>query len=187
MGKAEKATKAFARAIERDNAWFRDHPSVRVRRRDIDGAELPRRMRGRGIKSVIIERAGPSTFIRTFLDAQGQPIFSGIDMYEDQVVPSAPSHPVSIKPSDDGKTVSGISVNRDAALALDLHHFESTPNGTQYQRPASRLEVREALHPPPNANIADWGGTVTVSQVAPGVCTRSVELFRVVKSPRGLE
>ena len=88
--KTRKASRAFDAEIKRDCAWFRSNPAKTRLRRKVTGQELPRHLRRLGIVEVVIERAGPAKFVRTFFARDGWALASGIDELEDEAVPGAP-------------------------------------------------------------------------------------------------
>src|SRR5258708_7849235 len=106
-------------AIERDKTWFRDNPDKARRRRRVRWRELPASLRDLDIAEVVIERAGPRHFIRTFLDPRGRPVASGGDIYHTPVVPEAPEGTISMSQRGEcfvGKT--GYSAAEEALAAL---------------------------------------------------------------------
>ena len=72
-----KASRWAQAAFASDNAWFRDNRERFRLRRKIKPGELPRRLRKRGVAEVLIKRASPSTFVRTWLDVNGRTMGSG--------------------------------------------------------------------------------------------------------------
>ena len=176
--KTHSASRAFNQAIKRDNEWFRANPAARFRRRHVDGAELPRAMRGHGIRTVVIERAGPATFLRTYFDNQEKPLFSGCDFYDDQIGPSGPTYPISIR--HDGGAIQEMIVNREDVALADRELFEQHPGEREFTRPSTEEEIRHAAGPYADPN--QWCGVTTVKQIGPGFRTRRVELRRKKKA-----
>jgi hypothetical protein len=116
-----KASRCAQAAFASDNAWFRDNPERSRLRRKIKPGELPRRLRKLGIAEVLIERASPSTFVRTWLDVNGRPILSGADFYNEEIVPGAVARAISIR--QDGLCISD---NADIS-AIDREWFRAHP------------------------------------------------------------
>jgi hypothetical protein len=81
--RVHKASREAQAAFASDNAWFRDNPERSRLRRKIKPGELPRRLRNMGAAEVLIERAGPFTFVRTWFDKQGRPVVRSFDSYVD--------------------------------------------------------------------------------------------------------
>jgi hypothetical protein len=129
--KMHRVPRAFKQAIERDNEWFRANPAARFRCRHVEGAELPRAMRGHGIRTVVIERAGPSEFLRTFYDTQGRQVFAGFDNYYEQIGPPGPSYPIGIKHDDCG-AIQEMIVNREDVALADREWFEQHPGEPEW-------------------------------------------------------
>jgi hypothetical protein len=171
MKMSRRASAAFDKAIERDNQWFAANPIARSRRRKVDPAELPRRMRGRGIKTVEIGRAGPSRFVRTFLNAEGRPVFSGIDFYDDPIVPLAPEHPISIERNGENGEIKKVFVNRDPVAVADREWFEQHPGASEVHRAATEDELQSLA---PDADVDRFVGVTTVREISPGIRTRAV-------------
>ena len=84
-----KASRQAEAAFASDNAWFRDNPERSRLRRKIKPGELPRTLRKMGVAEVLIERASPSSFVRTFFDEQGRPVAAGFAPYDEEIVPGA--------------------------------------------------------------------------------------------------
>ena len=78
-----KASRQAEAAFASDNAWFRNNPEKARLRRKVKTGELPRRLRNMGATDVLIGRAGPSTFVRTWFDKQGRPVIGSFDSYAD--------------------------------------------------------------------------------------------------------
>ncbi len=153
-------------AIERDKAWFRDNPDKARRRRRVRWRELPASLRDLDIAEVVIERAGPRHFIRTFLDPRGRPVASGGDIYHTPVVPEAPEGTISM--SQRGECF----VGKTGYSAADREYFARHPDGTSYTRPITPEEMTLVATPPGYECI---GGTVLVTKVTETFRTRKVE------------
>jgi hypothetical protein len=170
--KNKKASRGFDAAIKRDCAWFQSNPGEIRLRRNVTGGELPRNLRGRGIAEVAIERATPATFVRTYFDNQGRPLFSGYDAYHDQIVPLASTHPISIQ--HNGETIQELFVNRTDVAVTDREWFKQHPGASEFKRSSTIDEIRATL--PPGADITRFAGTTTVRKVAPGIRERLVSV-----------
>jgi hypothetical protein len=164
--KTQKASRAFEAAIKRDCAWFQSNPARTRLRRKVTGRELPRSLRRLGIAEVVIERAGPAHFVRTFLNANGRTVASGFDQYMDQIVPGAPGHTITFSPGPLA------NVDRADVTSADREYFEWNPESTEYERDALPVELEQAQvtlgYKPPRS------GWVRVQQLAPGVRVREL-------------
>jgi hypothetical protein len=165
--KTVKTSRAFDAAIKRDCAWFQSNPAKTWLRRKVTSRELPRHLRRLGITDVIIERAGPAHFVRTFLDANGRTVASGIDEYKDQVVPGAPGHTITVTPGP------LVNVDRADVTSADREYFERNPNHDEYERDALPVELDQARS---SRGFRPPSGRIRVRQLAPGVRVR--ELLR---------
>jgi hypothetical protein len=163
----QKASRAFDAAIKRDRAWFKLNPAKTRLRRKVTGQELPRHLRGLGIAEVVVERAAPKRFIRTFFDHSGRPVVAGIDDFKDKVVPGAPEHTINVIP--DGLVV----VDRADVTAADREYFEQNPDSTEYERDALPVELEQSRS---SLGVQPRSGRVRVRQLAPSVRVR--ELLR---------
>ena len=161
----QKAFRAFEAAIKRDCVWFQSNPAKTRLRRKVTGRELLRHLRGLGIAEVVIERAGPAHFVRTFLNANGRTVASGFDQYQDQVVPGAPGHTINVIPS--GQVV----VDRADVTSADREYFEQNTDKDEYERDALRIELDQARSPP---GSRPRSGRVRVQQLGPGVRVREL-------------
>jgi hypothetical protein len=180
MKKPHKASRAFDAAIKRDREWFQSNPSKIKLRRKVTGQELPRHLRRLGIVEVVIERAGPATFVRTFLDGQGRPVLSGYDVYDHQIVPSAPTYPITIR--HNAKAVQKVLVNRTDVAMTDGEWFKQHPGESEFKRLSTEDEMRHDLAP--GSDITRFAGVTTVRQVAPGVRERIVSYTRESRKPQ---
>jgi hypothetical protein len=133
-------------------------------------------MRGHGIRTIVIERAGPATFLRTYFDAQERPVFSGPDLQDDQIGPSGPTYPISFR--HDGTAMQEMIVNRDDAVLADREWFERHPGNCEFSRPSTDEEIRATVQAWPDADPNEWCGVTTVEQIVPRFRTRRVELRR---------
>jgi hypothetical protein len=176
---AHKASRAFEAAIKRDCEWFQSNPGKTRLRRKVGSRELPRHLRGLGITEVVIERAGPAKFVRTFFNAQGRPVFGGYDLYDHQIVSSAPDHPITIR--HDGKTVQEIFVNRTDVALSDRERLKQHPGESEFKRLSTEDEIRPNLAP--GTDITRFVGVTTVRQLAPGVRERIVSHTREFRKP----
>jgi hypothetical protein len=165
--KTQKASRAFDATIKRDCAWFQSNPAKTRLRRKVTGQELPRNLRGLGIAEVVIERAGPAHFVRTFLNANGRTVASGFDLYKDQVVPGAPDHTINLNPW--GLAV----VDRVNATSADREYSRQNPDILEYERDALPVELDEVQS---SLGFRPRSGRVRVLQLAPGIQVR--ELLR---------
>jgi hypothetical protein len=165
--KIPKASRAFEAAIKHDCTCFQSNPSKTRLRRKVTGHELPRHLRGLGIAEVVIERAGPNRFTRTFFDHAGLPVAAGIDELKDEVVPGAPAHTVNVLSG--GQVV----VDRADATSVDREYFEQNPDSAEYERNALPVELDQAQS---SLGFRPRSGRVRVRQLAPGVRVR--ELLR---------
>lgn len=168
-----KGSRAFDRAIDADRAWFRDNVTKTRRRRNVNGRELPRHLRGLGIVAVVIELASPTHFIRTFMDREGRPVAGGIDEFDAPVVPGAPSHPIWFTPG--GRP----AIDRADTTDCDRGYFEKNPDAVEYVRDAQPAELQAAQEQTPHERLLR--GRVRVRQLAPNVRMRelvSVEVTR---------
>jgi hypothetical protein len=161
----EKASRAFDAAIKRDCSWFRSNPAKTRLHRKVTGQELPRHLRGLGIAEVVIERAGPERFIRTFFDHSSRPVAAGIDDLTDKVVPGAPEHTTNVIPG--GPVV----VDRADVTSADREYFEQNPDSTEYERDALPIELEQARF---SLGMRTRSGRVCVRQLAPGVRVREL-------------
>jgi hypothetical protein len=127
-----KLSAAGEAAMERDKAWFRANPDKTRRQRPARQRELPVEWRDRNITEVLIERAGPSLFVRNFLDRHGLRVASGMDMYDDAVVPGAPHGTVNITQRGE------CFVDKTGFSAADREWFGQHPGETSYTRPITR-------------------------------------------------
>jgi hypothetical protein len=112
----QRASRAFEEAIKRDCAWFQSNPAKTRLRRKVACQELPRQLRGLGIAEVVIERAGPDRFVRTFFDDAGRPVFASMDLLKNTVVSGAPDHTITLSDravSVDGANRAGIDPKED--------------------------------------------------------------------------
>jgi hypothetical protein len=177
--KIDKASRAFDAEIKRDREWFQSNPSKSRLRRKVTGQELPRHLRRLGIAEVVIERAGPATFVRTFFDNQGRPVLSGYDVYDHQIVPSAPTYPITIR--HNAKAVQEVFVNRTDIAMTDREWFKHHPGESEFKRLSTEDEMRPNLAP--GTDITRFGGVTTVREVAPGVRQRIVSCTRESRKP----
>jgi hypothetical protein len=165
--KTQKASGAFDAAIKCDCAWFQSNPAKIRLRRKVTTRELPRSLRRLGIAEVVIERAGPAHFVRTFLNANGRTVASGFDQYMDQVVPGAPGHTITVSPGPLA------NVDRADVTSADREYFERNPKSTEYERDALPVELEQSRS---SLGVRPRRGRVRVRQLAPGVRVR--ELLR---------
>jgi hypothetical protein len=177
--KTYKASRAFDAAIKRDCEWFQSNRAKTKLRRKVTSRELPRHLRGLGITEVVIERAGPAKFVRTFFNAQGRPVFGGYDLYDHQIVSSAPDHPITIR--HDGKTVQEIFVNRTDVALSDRERLKQQPGESEFKRLSTEDEIRPNLAP--STDITRFVGVTTVRELAPGVRERIVSHTREFRKP----
>jgi hypothetical protein len=161
----EQMPAAGEAAIERDKAWFRANPEKTRRRRRVRRCELPPSLRTLDIAEVRIERAGPRHFTRTFFDRHGQPVASGMDMYDEPVVPDVPERTISV--SQRGECV----VNKTSFSAADRDWFEQHPGEASYTRPITP-EERLLVETPPGYECI--GGAVVVTKIDATHRTREV-------------
>ncbi len=155
-------------AIERDKAWFRANPDRTRLQRRVRRRELPASLRALGIAEVLIERVDARRFVRTWLDHQGRPVASGMDMYHAPVVPDAPDGSISLQRQGEGVRC---LVDKGTA-ADDRAWFEQHPGETVRVRSMTAEEMVSAKTPP---GFVVTGGEVTVTKIADGVRTRLVE------------
>jgi hypothetical protein len=134
-------------------------------RRKVTGQELARNLRGLGITEVVIERACPDRFIRTFYDYAGRPVAAGIDFLNERVVPNAPNHTISQIPSGE------VIVDRADVTSPDREYFEQNPDSAEYERDALPVELNQALSPP---GFKPRNGRVRVQQLTPGFRIREL-------------
>jgi hypothetical protein len=127
----QKASRAFEEAIKRDCAWFHSNPAMASLRRKVAGPELPRQLRGLGIAEVVIERAGPDRFVRTFFDHAGRAVLGSMDLLKDTAVPGAWDH--TIRLSD-----RAVSVDRANRAGMDPKE-DSNKNGAVCRPPQTPL------------------------------------------------
>jgi hypothetical protein len=159
-----KGNRVFEAAIAEDNAWFAANPGKTSLRRKVKPRELPRALRHQGIREIVIERAGPSQFIRRFLDIDGRAIASGLDLYQKPVVPSAPQGSVQLACKPDGRVGPPIGAGPRGPDS-DREYFEKHPDATEFTRPATAEELAVFEVPPG----VEWiEATVTVTQLRPG-------------------
>jgi hypothetical protein len=161
----EKASRAFVAAIRRDCDWFRSNPIKTRLRRKVTGDELPRGLRGLGIVEVVIERAGPQQFARTFFDHAGRAVASGIESMKDAIVPDAPGHTIVITPGGQA------DVDRADVASIDREYFEQNPRSTEYERDASAVELEQARS---SSGYRLLSARIRVVQIAPGVRVREL-------------
>jgi hypothetical protein len=177
--KTYKASRTFEAAIKRDCEWFQSNPAKANLRRKVIGRELPRNLRGLGITEVVIERAGPAKFVRTFFNAQGRPVFGGYDLYDHQIVSSAPDHPITVR--HDGKTVQEVFVNRTDVALIDREWLKQHPGESEFKRLSTEDEIGPNLAP--GTDIARFVAVTTVRQLVPGVRERIVSHIREFRKP----
>jgi hypothetical protein len=163
--KTRKASRAFDAEIKRDCAWFRSNPAKTRLRRKVTGQELPRHLRRLGIVEVVIERAGPAKFVRTFFARDGWALASGIDELEDEAVPGAPGHTISVIPG--GQAV----VDRADVTSADREYFEQNPDSDEYEREALPIELDQAGSSP---KFGPRSGRVRVRRLAKGLRVRQL-------------
>ena len=163
--KARKASRAFDAEIKRDCAWFRSNPVKTRLRRKVTGQELPRHLRGLGIEEVVIERAGPACFVRTFFSRYGRAVASGIEELDNEVVPGAPGHTIGIIPG--GQVV----VDRADVASADREYFQQNPDSSEYERDALPVELDQARC---SLEFRPQRGRVRVRQLAKGVRVRGL-------------
>jgi hypothetical protein len=164
MKTPHKASRAFEAAIKRDCAWFQSNPVKTRLRRKVTGRELMRHQRGLGITEVVIERAGPARFVRTFFNNAGRPVFASIDLLKNTVVRGAPDHTIVLSDRT-------ISVDRADVTAADREYFERNPDCAEYERDALPVELEEARSP---SGFGPRSGRVRVVQLAPGFRIREL-------------
>jgi hypothetical protein len=164
----EQMPAAGKAAIERDKAWFRANPHKTRRQRRVRRRELPPSLRKFDIASVLIERAGPAHFVRTWFNSRGRPVVSGFDEYDDPVVPDAPDRTMSFLPQ--GNSVRCVV---DAGTAGgDREWFEQHPDKTVRVRPMTAEEAVEVETPP---GFVVTEGTATVTKIADGRRSRQLD------------
>jgi hypothetical protein len=163
--KIPKASRAFEAVIKRDCVWFQSNQSKTRLCRRVTSRELPRHLRGLGIAEVVVERAGPNRFIRTFFDHAGRPVAAGIDELKDEVVPGAPEHTVSVIPG--GPVV----VDRADVTSADREYFEQNPDSAEYERNVLPVELDQARSSP---GFRPRSGRLRVRQLAPGIRVREL-------------
>jgi hypothetical protein len=152
----QKASRNAQAAFASDNAWFRNNPEKARLRREIMPGELPRRLRNMGITEVLIERAGPSQFVRTWLDKRGRPVASSFDSYDEEIVPGATPGAISIR--QDGFCF----VDNAGVSAIDREWFRMHPGEQLYTRPMLPAEIVTVSTP---AGTRCRGGTVRVTRL----------------------
>jgi len=150
-----KASRWAKAAFASDNAWFRDDPERSRLRRKIKPGELPRRLRKMGVAEVLIERASPYSFVRTFFGKQGRPVANGFDSYDEEIVPGATARAISIR--QDGVCFAG---NADVS-AIDREWFRAHPGEQSYTRPMLPSEIVTVSTPP---GTQCCGGMVRVTR-----------------------
>jgi hypothetical protein len=163
--KTHKASRAFEAAIKRDCEWFQSNPLKTRLRRQVTGRELPRHLVGLGIAEVVVERAAPDRFIRTFFDHAGRPVATGIDELKNEVVPGAPRHTINVPHR--GPLV----VDRADTTSADREYFEKNPDSAEYERDALPVELNQARLP---SGYRSTSGQVRVLQLAPGFRIRQL-------------
>jgi hypothetical protein len=161
--KPVKASAAFKAAEANDLAWFNSHPDKTRRQRRVYRTELPRQLRGHGVVSVLIERAGNAQFVRTFLDAKGVAVASGFDF--------------TTGAQSDGGTIAVSSIGRCSVVRTDYatkdrEYFRQHPEATAYRRPITPEEIIQ-VDCPPGHEVT--GGTVLVTKLNDGMRTRQIE------------
>jgi len=132
-------------ALERDKAWFRANPKRTRLTRPVHRDELPDGLRLFGIVEVRIERAGPSRFVRTFFNSGGRPVFAGIDMHNEPVVPDAPHNAITLHLGEG--MIRSIVVDAGTA-ARDRQYFQDHPGQSSYTRLMTTEELLEVETPP---------------------------------------
>jgi hypothetical protein len=153
--RVHKASRQARAAFASDNAWFRDNPERSRLRRKIKPGELPRRLRKRGVAEVLIERASPSTFVRTWLDVNGRTIGSGADFYNEEIVPGAVARAISVRQD-------GLCMADHADIgAIDREWFRAHPGEQSYTRPMLPSEIVTVSTPP---GTQCCGGMVRVTR-----------------------
>ena len=162
-----KASLTFKEAIQGDCEWFQSNPLKTRLRRKVTGQELPRQLRGLGIEEVVIERAGPACFVRTFFSRHGRAVASGIDELDNEVVPGAPGHTIGVIPGGQA------AVDRADVTSADREYFQQNPDSSEYERDALPVELDQARC---SLEFRPQRGRVRVRQLAKGVRVR--ELLR---------
>ena len=160
-----KASLTFKEAIQGDCEWFQSNPLKTRLRRKVTGQELPRQLRRLGIEEVVIERAGPACFVRTFFSRDGRAVASGLDEFKDEVVPGAPGHTIGVIPG--GQAV----VDRADVTAADREYFEQNPDSDEYEREALPIELDQAGSSP---EFGPRSGRVRVRRLAKGLRVRQL-------------
>jgi hypothetical protein len=158
----QKASRAFEEALKRDCAWFQSNPTKTRLRRKVARQELPRQFRRLGIAEVVIERAGPDRFVRTFFDHAGRLVLGSMDLLKNTVVSGAPDHTITLSDR-------GVSVDRADVTSADREYFERNPESTEYERDALPVELEQA-----RLGFTPRVGRVLVRQLAPGVRVREL-------------
>jgi hypothetical protein len=105
--------------------------------------ELPRHLRGLGIIEVVIERASPSVLVRSFISATGRVVASGLDAFNDAVVPNAPGRTINV--DRNGRA----TVDYADITASDREYFAKHPDQTEFWRSPLASEL-EAVDPAPS-------------------------------------
>jgi hypothetical protein len=160
-----KAFGAFEAAIKRDCAWFKSNPIKTRLRRKVRSRELPRHLRRIGITEVVIERAAPCRFVRTFFDHAGRTVATGIDELNKEVVPSAPRHTINVP------QYGPVSVDRADSTSADREYFEKNPDIGEYERDALPVELAQVEF---SSGLRPLRGRVQVRQLAPEVRIREL-------------
>jgi hypothetical protein len=118
-----------------------------------------------GIVDVVIERAAPHRFIRTFLNREGQPVATGIDELNSAVVPGAPRHAINVP------HCGPVVVARADTTSIDREYFEKNTDSAEYERDALPVELNQARLP---AGFRPTSGRARVFQLAPGFRIREL-------------
>lgn len=134
---------AIVEALDRDTAWFRGNPTKTRLRRRAEEHELMPNMRGMGIVEVVIERAGPSLFLQSYFNAQGQRVFMRVVAAGKEIVPSAPTHGIETL-YDPIKGTRQLAVDRADAFGVDRDWFEQHPGCDEYERAPLTSELADA-------------------------------------------
>jgi hypothetical protein len=108
-----------------------------------------------GVAEVLIERASPHSFVRTFFDKQGRTVANSFDSYNEEIVPGATARTISVR--QDGVCF----IDYADVSAIDREWFRAHPGEQSYTRPMLPSEIVTVITPP---GTQCCGGMVRVTQ-----------------------